>query len=316
MSLRLATFLTPLISSLITTFAAIPDANADVNMMEASFQTSFIDLEIGGLKINRLYNSRSNSVGAFGFGWCSVLDSHLEFSTTPQGKALAGVSDCGRISNLGTDAQAIQFTHAEYVQHLKTGLVRTFSVETGELTSLRTETGPEVRIVRLRTRSRLPRDAALGEGLKKGLELRLIYDEINETVTSLETSTGKRLEFTYSPSRDLLTARNAWSNTYLFNYDALHNLTQIDYPDHTSEKMSYDADYDRILKFEGRDSHCIETYSYHFAEQSPSIRTQTSTSKLVCNSTVKRVVLFDFTYSRKTRGAWTLSNLKLTRGVK
>jgi len=146
--------------------------------------------------------------------------------------------------------------------------------------------------------------------------MRLEYDGFNETVVALETSNGKRLEFTYSPTRDLLSARNAWANTYHFDYDSLHNLTRIDYPDHTSEQMTYDADLDRLLKFEGRDQLCTETYSYRFADlDSGTTRTQTSTSKLICSGKTKRVVRFDFTYARKAKGSWTLSNLKLTRGT-
>ncbi len=307
-----------LAATLITTFTAIPNAYADVNMMEASYQTQFTDLEIGGLKITRLYNSRSNFSGLFGFGWCSTFDTHLEFSTTPQGRAFSAINECGRLSNVG-DAQFLKFENGFYSQTLSTGLTRKFDAATGELVSLQAARNPEVRI--LRARPRLPRDAALGEGLK----MRLEFDDLNERVVHLETP-DKQLEFTYAADRTLLSARNAWSNTYRFTYDTLQNLTMVRYPDDTSESMTYDADHDRLLSFQGRQGHCTETYSHTFssaAGNEPLKRTQVSTAKLICKTlsgldVVKRAVRFDFSFTKqsKPKSKWMLSQLSLTRDGK
>ena len=304
-------------------------AHADVNMMEASYQTTFIDLEIGGLKIMRRYNSRSNFTGLFGFGWCSTFDTKLEFSTTPSGDVSTAVRDCGKLTNIGR-ADNVQYKNAHYIQSLNTGLVRTFDATTGELVSLRTISGPEVQILRSpppgAPRTRLLRDAALAEGSTTRqtrtpqLNLSLDFqsdddpDGSEHLLRQITSTTGSTLLFSYSPARDLLFAKNAWQNTYRFEYDPLHNLTTANYPDQTQEHMTYDADHDRLLKFEGRDlkgnEGCTETFDYSFRSPSEKILLQTSTSKLLCTGKTPRTARFDFR-SRKQKIKPASRNSKL-----
>ncbi len=304
---QIATFL---IASALTTLVDIPTANADVNMMEASFRTTFTDLEMNGLKVQRRYDSRSNFSGVLGFGWCSTFDTHLAFGKSTDGKIQSTISECGKTS---TAKAPLIYTNGSYSQTLSTGLTRRYDADTGELVALRGPPG-EAEVQILRSRSRLSRDAALGEGLKKRPQypnqIRLEFDDLNETIVTLETSDGKRLEFTYSEDRNLLTAKNAWNNTYLFEYDTVHNLTRATYPDHTLEQMTYDVDYDRLLAFQGRDG-CTETYS-HQVSASKSSRHQTSSAHLSCQGKTKREVRFDFDFVKRS-GRWLLSDMSLTR---
>lgn len=305
---------TLLIASALTTLIDIPTANADVNMMEASFRTTFIDLEMNGLKIQRHYDSRSNISGLFGFGWCSTFDTHLAFEKSQDGKVQTTLSDCGKPS---PTAAPLAYANGTYSQTLSNGLTRTYDADSGNLVVLRGPGGAEVAI--LRSRSRLPRDAALVEGKnepgqptrqRKRQRLRLEFDDLNENIVALETSDGKQLEFTYSQDRNLLSAKNAWNNTYHFDYDHLHNLTRAAYPDHTSEQMTYDVDHDRLTSFQGRDG-CTETYT-HKVVMSSSGRHQTSLAKLLCLGHLKREVRFDFNFGKRD-DRWFLSDMSLTR---
>jgi YD repeat-containing protein len=281
-----------------------PSASADVNMLDASFRQTFIDAQVAGLKIERRYDSRSTYLGLFGFGWCSTFDSKLDIRTLK-------LNDCGK-----TSSNAIVRYDGKtgtYVQRLTSGLTRIFDADSGALIALRSgANGPTVVIDDDRaptsagdTRSRLPRAAALGEGIKMrpGIQtdtqsrIRIEFDSLRENVTSLLLPDGTRLTFEYSDRRDLLLAKNAWSNTYRFQYDRLHNLTQVRYPDDTQELMEYDADRDRLLKFQGRDG-CIETYE-HTISSSSKERTQISTALLTCNGQPKRQATFRFGFIRK-----------------
>lgn len=269
-------------------------------MLEGSFRKTFVDAEMDGLKIQRRYDSRSNFSGVFGFGWCSTFDIALNF-----GKALQ-LKECGKLKA----AENIRYINGSYLQRLPSGLVRTFSSETGELKSLKSPTGREIWV----ERSRLPRDAALGEGLKMRPDrpsLSLVFDPLGETVVALALpSHPDLLRFTYSTDRNLLSAVNAWSNTYSFDYDRLHNLTAIQYPDSTSEHLEYDTDKDQLTKLQGRD-HCIETYDHVISKAKDDIH-QISEANLMCSGTTKRSVRFDFWFIRKS-GVWSLKNMK--RGV-
>lgn len=272
-----------------------PSASADVNMLDASFRQTFIDAQVAGLKIERCYDSRSTYLGLFGFGWCSTFDSRLDIRTLK-------INDCGKTSSSATvryDGET-----GTYVQRLANGLTRIFDADSGALVALRNGLkGPTVAIDGDRapgtgdTRSRLPRAAALGEGMKMRPRIRIEFDPLRENVTSLLLPDGTRLTFEYSDKRDLLSAKNAWSNTYRFDYDRLHNLTQVRYPDDTQELMEYDADRDRLTKFQGRDG-CVETYE-HTISSSAKERTQISTAQLTCDGQPKRQATFRFGFIRK-----------------
>jgi YD repeat-containing protein len=270
-----------------------PSASADVNMLDASFRQTFIDAKVAGLNIERKYDSRSSFIGVFGFGWCSTFDIELETQTLK-------LKECGR-----TTANKVVYVKGRYLLRTK-GLTRTFDADSGALIALKSDGGAEVEI-QSDTRSRLHRAAALGEGMK----MRLEFDALQENITALILPDSKRLTFTYSKSRDLLEATNAWSNTYRFEYNTLHNLTSVRYPDSTEELISYDDDRDRLTKYQGRDG-CIETYD-HTTSQSKAERTQISTARLMCDERLRRQVVFRFGFIRKN-SQWLLNSFD--RGVK
>jgi YD repeat-containing protein len=70
-------------------------AHAIVDMRNANYSASWVDLEIPGsgyeLKVNRTYNSRSLHNGIFGFGWCSDFETKID--VTPEGNLK--LTECG-----------------------------------------------------------------------------------------------------------------------------------------------------------------------------------------------------------------------------
>lgn len=278
-----------------------PSASADVNMLDASFRQTFIDAKVAGLNIERRYDSRSTFMGLFGFGWCSTFDTSLEN---------AQVIECGKPSK----TKPRYNSNGTYTQTLSSGLIRTFDADSGALIALKAAKGPEVVIDGGGSRSRLPRAAALGEGLKmrpKTNALTLELDPLRENVTTLQLPDGKRLTFTYSDKCDLLEARNAWNNTYRFDYDKLHNLTRVKFPDGTDQQLEYDVDRDRLTKYQGRDG-CTETYE-HTTSVTRTERSQISIAKLSCQDQIKRQAIFRFGFIRKAQG-WLLNSFE--RGSK
>lgn len=69
--------------------------HAIVDMKNANFANSWVDLEVPGtgydLKVNRTYNSKSLFDGMFGFGWCSDFETSLQ--ATAEGNLK--VTECG-----------------------------------------------------------------------------------------------------------------------------------------------------------------------------------------------------------------------------
>ncbi len=70
-------------------------AFAIVDMKNANFANSWVDLEVPGsgydLKVNRTYNSKSLFDGMFGFGWCSDFETNLQFTAEGNIK----LTECG-----------------------------------------------------------------------------------------------------------------------------------------------------------------------------------------------------------------------------
>lgn len=266
-----------------------PHANADINMMEASFKTSFIDAQIDGLNLTRSYDSRSTYSGLFGFGWCSNLDVEI-----------VRLADSVALRECGTEKKVkVTFETSSYLYKRNDGSIQRFAIEDGSLTGIKIPGHTEVPITR-------------GRGSPDQRHKVLLELDDAKRVIRVENS-----GFTYGPEGNLLSAKNSWSNTYKYDYDRLHNLTLISYPDNTSEKLTYDTDHDRVTSFEGRNG-CTETYRHTFQKIQTSKILQTSVATLKCateefpnqKTTETR---FDFKFAKRSDQRWALSKLSLTR---
>lgn len=80
----------------VTALLVMPtNGHALVDMRNANYSDSWLDLNISGLgynfRVNRTYNSRSIFVGMFGFGWCSDFETVIE--KLPEGRLK--LTECG-----------------------------------------------------------------------------------------------------------------------------------------------------------------------------------------------------------------------------
>ena len=91
----------------VASLALAENAHAIVDMKNANYSNSWVDLEVPGtgydLKINRTYNSRSLFSGIFGFGWCSDFETTLEITAEGNLK----LTECGA-------GQEVFFTPREF----------------------------------------------------------------------------------------------------------------------------------------------------------------------------------------------------------
>ncbi len=111
--------------SVLTALLALPTAGrALVDMRNANYSDSWLDLNISGLgynfRVNRTYNSRSIFVGMFGFGWCSEFETVIE--RLPEGRLK--LTECGagqEITYTPTkyDASVIDKLTEEIIAHYK-----------------------------------------------------------------------------------------------------------------------------------------------------------------------------------------------------
>lgn len=301
-------------------------AYAGINVKDASFSTTFTDLDTGHLKITRTYDSRSTFNGLFGFGWCSNLDRTLIKTSNQERQATTSIAidSCGRrtiFAAIGakptrrwetsrTKDGFVDVDRGDFVHHGPDGReIARFSGTDGRLAALANERGLPVPILR-ETRGSLLRDAASGEGLRVRLEV----DPLASKILRIESteSPPRRASYDYD-GEDLIKVTNAWNNTYLFRYDSLHNLLEAHYPDRTFEQMTYDEDHDRLLSFRGRGG-CIETYDVKITNTKPLERRQTTVAVKTCGEKEESRVAFQFDYKKTPQKTWRLAKLKLSRG--
>ena len=114
---------------------------------------------------------------------------------------------------------------------------------------------------------------------------------------------------TYKHSdEDLIYVKNAWKNKYSYEYDELHNLTHIHFPDGTFKALSYNKRKDWVTSFTGRDK-CTEVYKYKI-DAPPHTRRYTSHLEKKCKGQVTDVSSYEFIHKEKKDGSRYLASIR------
>ncbi len=100
-----------------------------------------------------------------------------------------------------------------------------------------------------------------------GRSLDFQYDSTNKKVKSVSGPSGLISTYQYK-GEDLTLALNAWKDTYRYEYDDVHNLVKVDFPDKTSKIIKYNKDKDWVIGFIDRQK-CEEKYTYEENPKDP-----------------------------------------------
>lgn len=287
---------------------------AVVDMKNANFADTWEDLVAPGtgfdLKVRRTYNSRSLFNGMFGFGWCSDFETNLTFSD----KGVIKLTECGgglevlfttkagqqsearnvalmkpgtTFYAFGSGLENIEFKGEYYQRNLVDGSSHRYDKE-GRLIQMADKNGNYLKLIQS---PRGPTEIVDNNGRK----LSFIYNE-NKKIKKISGPDGIQAEYKFSGD-DLVEIKNAWTNTYTYKYDDLHNLVQINFPDKTSKKITYNTDKDWVTSFVNRKG-CLEKYDYKlFGEKKDHYKSDVVKT---CGKEVTNKSSYEFWY--KTRG--------------
>ncbi len=100
-----------------------------------------------------------------------------------------------------------------------------------------------------------------------GRKLTVKYSSANKKVVAILGPNGMKATFKYK-GEDLIYAKNSWGTEFKYDYDDLHNLVKINYPDKTSRMITYNKDKDWVTSFTNRKK-CKESYEYKSDQQDP-----------------------------------------------
>lgn len=121
----------------------------------------------------------------------------------------------------------------------------------------------------------------------------------NKKVKSISGPNNLKVQYRFK-SEDLIKVRNAWGNVYGYDYDSVHNLTKIAYPDKTFKALTYDQKRDWVMSFKDRNG-CLESYSYLPSADDPKNH-YTSKAVKKCKGKVVNQATHEFWHKKRKDG--------------
>lgn len=147
------------------------------------------------------------------------------------------------------------------------------------------------------------------------------YLNQNGLVREISDNNGRKLTFEYYPSKkvksitgpnrinalykykgvnDLQWVKTGEGNNYSYEYDDLHNLTRIAFPDKTQKKITYDKNKDWVTSFTDRQG-CVEKYDWVLSKEDPK-NNYYSTLKKTCDGKLLVSSRFEFWFKSRPDG--------------
>lgn len=291
-------------------------AKADVNMKDASYYKTWIDIEIQKgtrvFQLRRTYSSRSLHQGLFGFGWCSDFEKSLDLRRKSEEITL---QDCRlnvpikfkKITPTlykSASQETLEYKDQNYLRTTSQKTLQRFNLK-GNLVSLVDASG-----------DRLDLSYDLTGFLQKiryngTTELLITADPSRKRILQITHPHNPGVLYTYN-GPNLTRVRNSWKNIFEYKYDELHNLTRIQYPDQTQELIVYDSEKDWVIKVTNRDF-CEELFKFQL-KGSPG--NYTASAEKRCQGIVKNKTVYEFRHKARADGSKYLDQVKFTQGNK
>jgi YD repeat-containing protein len=292
---------------------------ADVNMKDASYFKTWIDFEIRKeahiFQLRRTYNSRSLHPGLFGFGWCSDFEKRLDLSQSERDNDQIILNDCRltapirfkkKKENLyeAPNKETLEFKDNIYLRTTTKNKIQKFN-KLGQLTSLIDSTKDRLDL------TYDPSGLLQKITFNKDSELNLKFDFSRRHIQSITSGKIPGAHYRYE-DQNLIQVTNSWKNSFSYQYDDLHNLTRIQYPDKIQEILTYDKEKDWILRIDTRNQ-CAEIFK--FTRQGKNSNYFSSAEKRCAGKSITKTV-YEFRYQDRTDGSKYLQQVKVTQGNK
>jgi YD repeat-containing protein len=192
----------------------------------------------------------------------------------------------------GREVENIVFAKGYYTRNLADGSSMRFSAK-GRLTHMYDKNGNFLKF-------EYDKDNTVKEASdNNGRKLTFKY-YTNKKVKTITGPSGLSVEYKFTNLDDLTYVKNSWTNVYTYEYDDLHNVTKVVWPDKTFVLLTYDKKKDWVTGFTDRDQ-CKETYKYEFSDNDPKNH-YWSTVKKVCGKEVVNESRHEFWYKQRADG--------------
>ncbi|WP_347358770.1 DUF6531 domain-containing protein [Bdellovibrio sp.] len=290
--------------ALVFVLVAANFAFAVVDTSTGSFVHSWTDFEGRGMDLRlslvRTYHSRSNHRGWFGYGWCTDLETNLkrgenslEINHCGDGRVITFRAERGQFKGPKSSDGIVKKVDSTYKRTFPDGTVEIFNSE-GNLNEIR----KGKLFVRLKYNNKgIPSEIADSGG-------RLVNIESNpqgniSLIQFLLSSRSKEIkpvtigQYSYEGG-NLVEAKNAWGNTYGYQYDKKNNMVVARWPSGKSVQISYNNN-DWVQSVSGSEI-CKESYSYKIDNSRNPPRYEVTVKK-DCPDGIKVELAYAYTYS-------------------
>lgn len=133
----------------------------------------------------------------------------------------------------------------------------------------------------------------------------------NKKVKEVVGPNGIKMEYKYANLDDLSYSKDATGQVHTYEYDDLHNLTKINFPDKSTVLIRYNQKEDWVVGFTDRDK-CVENYAYEVAPKDPGHFW--STAKKVCGKETVADNRYEFWHKQKPTGEYSLERVLTKEG--
>ncbi len=144
-----------------------------------------------------------------------------------------------------------------------------------------------------------------------GRKLTFEYTQ-NGKISEIRGPAGAEASYKYNRLTDLSYAKNSLGEVYEYEYDQLHNMTKIIFPDKTAKHFKYNQDKDWITELKDRDG-CIEKYNYVLSKDDPKNHYSSFVEK-ICDNKIVNKSQYSFWFKNRSNGSGVYLS-KLTMDV-
>jgi YD repeat-containing protein len=132
-----------------------------------------------------------------------------------------------------------------------------------------------------------------------------------QAITTADGPVTGTITYRYE-AQNLVHTTNAWKNPFRYQYDQLHNLTRIHYPDKTQEVLTYNQEKDWIVRIENRNK-CLDLFNFTLQEKDANY---SSTAEKRCAGKRITKTVYEFRHKGRADGSKYLDQVKVTQGKK
>ena len=290
-------------------------------MKNASFHDEWTDFVFAEhpdfMNIQRQYNSRSLHDGIFGFGWCSFLETKIEIQENS-----IQLHECHRSTLFEKEVSLInkftsQMTFKNKIDQRQIFYKdEVYTYSTPQKTLQFNQSGQLIFVQNSKNQQFVIKYN--GYKIQKVMDshghmMLFYFDEVHQKVSKV-SDLSEQIQSHYFYSKGNLTAvKNAWGNHYQMEYDDLHNLTKVHYPDSTTKEIVYDTETDRVMAFTHRTG-CVENYQYQVVRSLASEKLISRATKS-CEDKVTNSSTYEFTYQNSSQQRKHLSQIRKVSSI-